>query len=155
MLLTNASIAPADITELEGYVREGGTILAIGEHEGAPYGQADETLNHFAVSLGVGLSLDATSYDNGPHFTSNIDSSPLTTGVSTLGDNWVSSISVSTARSAQPLVGTAEGAETLVAEQPVGGGTFVMAGDSNMFTDDNEGFYAAYDNGQFVRDLCP
>ncbi len=155
-LLDNESLAESETAALEAYIREGGTIVAIGEHEGAPYAEGDETLNHFAESLGVGLTLDADSYDFGPNVTTNIYPSPFTEGVSELGDNWVSSISVSTSGSAQPLVGTAEdGSATLVGEQSVGKGTFVMAGDSNMFTDDNEEFYEDYDNGQFVRDLCP
>ena len=29
-----------------------------------------------------------------------------------------------------------------------------MAGDSNLFTDDSQG-YEEDDNGQFARDLCP
>jgi hypothetical protein len=154
-LLDNEAIGESEAATLNAYIHEGGTIVVIGEHEGAPYGEGDEALNHFAESLGVGLTLAGDSYDYGPNVTSNIYPSPLTEGVSELGDNWVSSISVSMSGSAQPLVGTAEGSETLVGEQPVGRGTFVMAGDSNMFTDDNEGFYEDYDNGQFVRDLCP
>jgi hypothetical protein len=30
-----------------------------------------------------------------------------------------------------------------------------MSGDTNMFSDNNSGFYVNDDNGQFVQDLCP
>jgi hypothetical protein len=154
-LLDNLSLAESETNALAAYIREGGTIVAIGEHAGPPYAEGDETLNHFAETLGVGLTLNADSYDEGNNVTTNIYPSPLTEDVTAIGDNWVSSINVSTSGSAQPLVGTAEGDATLVGEQPVGSGTFIMAGDSNIFTDDNEGFYEYDDNGQLVRNLCP
>jgi hypothetical protein len=56
---------------------------------------------------------------------------------------------------ATPLVLTADGSETLVAAESIGSGTVVVSGDSNMFSDNSEEDYANYDNGQFVRDLCP
>ena len=83
----------------------------------------------------------------------DLNPSPLTQGVSTLGYNWVSTITVSGA--AQQLVETADGAETLIGDQSVGSGSFLMSGDSNLFTDNNDGFYTEYNNGQVVADLCP
>jgi hypothetical protein len=70
-----------------------------------------------------------------------------------LGENWASTITVS--GTAQPLVDSSEDAAPIVGAQPTGTGEFVMAGDSNMFTDNTYGAYAYQDNGQFVRDLCP
>jgi hypothetical protein len=49
----------------------------------------------------------------------------------------------------------AEGSATLIGEQAIGPGTFVMSGDSNLFTDNNDGFYTEYNNGQLVTNLCP
>jgi hypothetical protein len=151
--LTNLSLSEEQEAELAAYAREGGTIVAIGEHEGGTYNNADYVLNNFARLLGVGLALKVDSYDNGPHVTYNIGSSPLMAGVFSLGDNWVSSVTVS--GNAEALAEVQEGPGVLVGEQSVGNGRFVMAGDSNLFSDDNEGFYAEDGNGQFVANMCP
>jgi len=101
----------------------------------------------------VGLALDDDEVDQGELTTTNIDSSPLTTGVSVLGENWARTVSVSGA--AQPLVESSDDSSTIVAARAVGSGQFVMAGDSNIFSDNTYGAYSNDDNGQFVRDLCP
>lgn len=111
-LLDNSFIAESETNALAGYIRGGGTIVAIGEHEGPPYAEGDETLNQFAETLGVGLALNVDSYDAGHDVTTSIYPSPLTEDVSALGENWASSITVATTGSAQPLVGTAEGDAT-------------------------------------------
>jgi hypothetical protein len=151
VLLVNESLETQVETLLASYLHSGGTIVAIGEHEG--FDEADAALNRFASSLGVGLALDDDELDYGEQVTANIFSSPLTAGVSVIGDNWVSSVSVSGA--AQPLVGSAEDSEPIVGAQVVGSGQFVMAGDSNMFSDNSYSSYLFQDNGRFVRNLCP
>ena len=118
VLLTNEFLDEGQEAELAAYLRAGGTILAVGEHEGGEYATANETLSRFASSLGVGLALNDDSYDNGPNSTYEIDPSPLTENVFSLGDNWVSTLEVSGA--AQPLVGTADGEGNLVGAQPSG-----------------------------------
>jgi hypothetical protein len=153
VLLSPKTLDGPQESELADYVRRGGTLLAIGEHEGGSYDVADETLSRFAASLGLGLSLNDNEEDYGPHTTYDIDPSPLTEDVFSLGDNWVSTVDVS--GSAQPLAGTADNEQTFIAAQSLGSGQFVMAGDSNIFTDDNQGVYYENDNGQFVRNLCP
>lgn len=153
VLLANEWLEAPEESLLAAYLRAGGTIVAIGEHEGYGFDEADATLNRFSGSLGVGLSLDDDELDYGEEVTTNIDSSPFTAGVYVLGDNWVSSVSVS--GSAQPLVDGSEGSATIVGAQGIGSGQFIMAGDSNMFSDNSYGAYYFYDNGQFVHDLCP
>ncbi len=152
-LIDNDVLAPAATAQLKSYMEDGGTVVAIGEHEGDPYQFGDETLNALASSLGVGLELDENSVDYGPSVTSGIIPSTLTENVFELGDNWASSVSVS--GSAEPLVEAAEGGSDLLGEQELDSGTFVMAGDSNMFSDDSNGAFDFADNGQLVRDLCP
>jgi hypothetical protein len=152
-LIDNDALSQADETQLSAYLKAGGTVVAIGEHGGEPFEAGDEQLNQLASSLGVGLALNEDSADVGQFVTSGIIPSTLTEGVFDLGDNWVSSVDVS--GSAQPLVEIAEGGADLVGEQNLGAGTFVMAGDSNMFTDDSFEVFDFDDNAQFVRDLCP
>jgi hypothetical protein len=152
-LIDNQSLSGAALAQLTGYLDAGGTIVAIGEHEGDPYVIGDDTLNQLASSLGVGLALDGNSVDYGDDTTFGIVPSTLTEGVFSLGDAWASSVDVF--GSAEPLVEVAEGNADLVGEQTVGSGTFVMAGDSDMFTDDNFDVFDLDDNAQFVRDLCP
>jgi len=153
VLLANESLEAREESLLAGYLRSGGTILAIGEHQGYGFDEADATLNSFASSLGVGLALNDDELDYGAQVTTNIESSPLTARVYALGDNWVSS--VSTYGSAQALVGSSEDSTTIIGAQAVGSGQFVMAGDSNMFSDNSYDAYYFYDNGRFVRNLCP
>jgi hypothetical protein len=128
--------------------------VALGEHSGnGAFESADFAINRLASTLGVGASLDDDSFDEGDSFTSNINSSPLTQGVSELGYNWASTITLS--GTAQQLAGTADDFGTLIADQSFGAGTFVMSGDSNLFTDNNDDFYTVENNGQLVANLCP
>jgi len=151
ILLVNESLEAQVETALAGYLHAGGTIVAIGEHEG--FDEADATLNRFASSLGVGLALNGDELDYGEQVTTNLFSDPLTAGVAEIGDNWVSGLSLS--GTAQPLVASAEGSEPIIGTQVVGSGRFVMAGDSNMFSDNSYNSYLFQDNGRFVRNLCP
>jgi hypothetical protein len=152
VLLANEGLEAEEETLLSDYLHSGGTVMAIGEHQGSGFDEADAALNGFADSLGVGLEFDDDELDYGETATTNIDSSPLTEGVFVLGDNWGTSVSVSGA--AQPLVEGSEGWGTIVGAQAVGSGRLVMAGDSNMFSDNTYGAYYLYDNGRFVRNLC-
>ena len=153
VLLTNESLGEIDELELGAYLHQGGTIVALGEHEGGGYNIANETLSRFAKSVGVGLSLIDGYYDYGQNTTYAIDPSPLTESVASLGDNWVSTLEVSGA--AEPLAGTANEGGTLIGAQSVATGQFVMTGDSNLFTDEDMGVYENDDNGQLARNLCP
>jgi hypothetical protein len=153
VLLTNESLGASDEAILAAYLHQGGTILALGEHEGGGYNIANETLSRFAGSLGVGLSLVDGYHDFGPNITYDIDPSPLTENVFSLGDNWASTVEVS--GTAEALAGTADGEGTLIGAQSVGAGQFVMAGDSNLFTDEKQSAYEEDDNGQLARNLCP
>lgn len=150
----NQSFSDDDTNALAGYLKAGGTILALGEHAGG-FDDADAALNHLATSLGAtGLSLNDDQYDNGANATTAIESSPLTAGVGTLGDDFVSSLTVQSP--AQTLVETADDSSVaLVGVQSVNGGTFVLSGDSNMFTDNNDASYDNQDNGIFAKNLCP
>lgn len=152
-LLLSKSIESAQTEELAQYLKEGGTIVVIGEHEGPGWSEADFALNELLHFVGAGLSLDDNSIEEGPHVTFNIEASPLTSGVSDIGYNWISSTSVS--GSALPLILTEDDSNTLVGAQTIGSGTVVVSGDSNMFSDNNEGFYENDGNAQFVRDICP
>jgi len=153
VLLANESLEAQQENLLGAYLRSGGTILAIGEHEGSGFDAADFALNRLAGSLGVGLALNDDELDYGAQVTTSIDDSPLTAGVYALGDNWVSTLSVS--GSAQALVESSEDLAPIVGAQAVGPGQFVMAGDSNMFSDNSYDAYYSFDNGQFVHNLCP
>jgi hypothetical protein len=74
VLLLNQSFADSDADELANYLQVGGTIVAIGEHSGNPgFENADQAINEMANTLGVGLSLDDDSYDEGDTVTSNIN----------------------------------------------------------------------------------
>lgn len=156
VLDVNTSFSSEVTSQLASYLAAGGTIIALGEHAGARWSEADGALNGLAGTLGAaGITLDDDELDvDGDHITSAIQPSPLTAGVEDLGDNWVSSLTVSAP--AQTLVDTAEDSEApLVAYEPIGPGTFVMSGDSNMFSDNNDDFFIEDSNGVFARNLCP
>jgi hypothetical protein len=151
----NQSFADTIAAELLGYLGAGGTILALGDHGGAPFDTVNTAMNGLATSLGTtGMSLNGDALDFGPHVTSAIEVSPLTENVFNLGDNWVSSITVGPP--AQTLVNAADDPTApIVAVQQVGPGNFVMVGDSDLFTDDNTGVFISNWNDFFARNLCP
>ena len=158
-MLLNRALEPAQTEALTSYLRAGGTIVAMGEHTG--FQGADETMNAFAASVGAGLVLNETEYVE-PLVTSRIDASPFTEGVSEIGYNDASTLTVSGDASPLIEIETSEGNfAPLVGEQSIAAGTFVMSGDSNMFSDNStfgpEGktFYETYGNSRFVRNLCP
>jgi hypothetical protein len=74
VLLLNQSFTTTDPGALASYLQRGGTIVALGEHSGnVEFENADQALNGLASGLGVGLSLDDDSYDEGDTVTTNID----------------------------------------------------------------------------------
>jgi hypothetical protein len=159
VLLVNRSFSTAQGQELAGYLQDGGTVFAIGEHEseyeteGFGFDEADEALNALSGALGVGLSLNEDSFDKGELLTEHVVPSPLTAGVTAIGDDWVSSLTVG--GSAKPLVETSDGLAPYIGYQQVGNGMFVMSGDSNGFTDNNQDSYEFQNNGRFVANICP
>jgi hypothetical protein len=152
-LLLNESIETTQAEQLQRYLNEGGTVVVIGEHEGGQWSTADFALDEFLSFIHAGLSIDDNSTDEGPHVTFHIESSPLTSGVTDVGYNWASTVSVS--GTASPLIENAEGSGTLVGSQTIGSGTLIVTGDSNMLSDNSEEHYANDGNGQFVRNICP
>jgi hypothetical protein len=159
VLLVNRSFLSAQEQEFAGYLQNGGTVFAIGEHESQietedlGFDEADEALNALSRTLGVGLSLNEDSFDKGELLTEHIVPSPLTAGVTEIGDDWVSSLTVG--GSAKPLVETSDGLAPYIGYQQVGNGMFVMSGDSNGFTDNNQESYEFQNNGRFVANICP
>jgi len=154
ILDVNTAFSPADISVLQAYLDAGGTVLALGEHSGGAFDTADSAINALADDLGASaISLNDDDHDDGDNDTTAIAASPWTAGVSDLMDNWVSSLTVNPP--AEVLVGTADDGSPLVGAESVGDGTFVLSGDSNMFTDNNDGFFDSSGNAQFAADLCP
>lgn len=151
----NQAFAVADESELAGFLGAGGTIVALGERSdnGGQYTRADNAINGMLSSLGAGLRLGEAAIDEGDTITTNIDPSPFTDHVSDFGYNWATTVALS--GSARALIATADGSGTLVGEQSVNGGTVVVSGDSNAFSDNNDGFYIDDNNGQLVNDICP
>jgi cutinase len=149
----NESFNSGDEAQLADYLQAGGTIVALGEHSGVGFDAADQALNSMIGDLGAGITINDDSNDPEDTITPNIDSSLLTTGVSSIGYNWASSLSLSGA--AQELVASADDSYTLIGEQAVQGGTIVVSGDSNAFSDNNDDFYEDDGNSQLVENLCP
>lgn len=134
---------------LSAYLRDGGTVVTIGEHEG--FGD-NESLNWMAGELGSHMRFIEDELDIGDTYTENIASSPLTAGVSEVGYNWASSLSVPAP--SETLVASEDGRSALVAVERLQAGTLVLVSDSNIFTDNNNGFYDYSDNGVLARNLC-
>jgi hypothetical protein len=144
---------PGDDRLLGRYLQAGGTIVALGEHTGSSFDDADNALNSMAGSLGAGISLNDDEIDAADSSTTNVAPGPFTDGVSEVGYNWASTLALS--GPATPILNSADGTATIMASQTLNGGTFVMAGDTNAFSDADNGAYAAYDNGRLVKNLCP
>lgn len=150
VLNVNEEFANSDPAALSSYLHEGGTVVALGEHEG--FDIADNAINELSEALGAKMLLNDDEWDVGPFFTFAIDPSPLTANVGELGYNWASSVYYE--EPAEPLVEGAEEEFTMIAAQPLQGGTFILSGDSNPFSDDDYGAYSEADNGTLVHDLC-
>jgi hypothetical protein len=153
VLDANRAFNDGDQALLSRYLKAGGTIVALGEHAGSGFDEADTALNSMASALGANIALDDNEIDASDSVTTNIDPGPLTNNVASLGYNWASTLTLG--GSASPVVESADGSGTLVASQVVENGTFVMAGDTNAFSDANSGAYTSYDNGQLVKNICP
>lgn len=153
VVLLPAEVSARETARLGAYLRAGGTVVAVGERaDGGRFSRADTVLTALAVRLGSGLALADAAVDPGATVTSQIANDPLMQGVASLGYDWAATIDV--AGAGRPLAQTADGTGTLIATAAVGTGTFVLAGDSNLVTDDDAGGYADHDNGRLVRDLC-
>ena len=153
VLLVDSDLADGDAVRIGRYLQGGGTVLAVGERaDGGRFSAADDALNALARRLGLGLTLGEDRVDPGPSTSGDVADDPLTSGVRSVGYDWASSVTVTSP--ARPLVALADGSAALVAAQAVGDGTFVLAGDSNLLTDDDGGAYATRDNGRLVHDLC-
>lgn len=98
------------------------------------------------------MRLNEDEDGGGDTFTTEIAPSPLTTGVSELGYNWISSLTVSPPASV--LVRSADGLSALIGNETLRAGTLVLSGDSNAFTDNSNGFFQSADNGLLVKNLC-
>ena len=155
VVLLAADLSQRETARLGAYLQAGGTVLAVGERaDGSRFSRANAALTALAARLGVGLALADAAVDPGSTVTSRIADDPLTAGVASLGYDWASTIDVAGAGTGRPLAETADGTGTLIAAAAVGAGTFVLAGDSNLVTDDDADGYADHDNGRLVRDLC-
>jgi hypothetical protein len=53
------------------------------------------------------------------------------------------------------LVDLDDDSGALIGEQSLDGGVLVLSGDSNAFSDNQDGFYDEDDNGALVNDICP
>jgi hypothetical protein len=151
----NQSFASGDEGQLAAFLDAGGTVLALGERSdaGGQLDQADGAINGLLGALDSGLSLNQDAIDEGDTVTSNIDAAQLTDGVTSLGYNWTDTVGISPA--ATQLIATEDDSATLIGGATVGRGLVVLSGDSNAFSDNNDGFYSDYGNGQLVKNLCP
>jgi hypothetical protein len=154
---TGFSVATKD--DLSAYLNGGGRILALSEHEGFSPGSI-ATMNDLATHVGADLQVQGAILDSGFQVTANIDSSPLnlTDGVNTIRYAASSIVQVVAGPDAHSLVRTRDGGDApgtiFIAAQQIGGGIFVLSGDSNPFSDVNGGGYVTEDNDVLVFNLC-
>lgn len=149
----------ADRTALRDYMGRGGTIVGLAEHLNADLTQfkgkrSVDTLN--ALGSGYGIVGGKTSVNLGAHITENVLPSSYTQGVTRVGFGGTTTLAVSPP--AQALLQTTQGPgdptpQTFLAVSDVGAGKFVYTGDSNLFSDENGGYYAQ-DNGKLAKNLC-
>jgi hypothetical protein len=150
----NDSFAPGDEAELFQYLQAGGTVLMLGEHgDSDNFDAADDATNELLSALGSTMSLDEDSTEEGDQETFEINSSPFTAGVFGVGYNWVSTVELGSG--AVDLVDLDDDSGALIGEQGLDGGVVVLSGDSNAFSDNQDGFYDEDDNGALVNDICP
>lgn len=146
------AFTPAQTATLESFVNGGGRLFALGEFHTFRGGAALANMNALATALGSSLALEAVTIDIGFHTTNDIVPSGYTEGVDALRYAATSRVTVS--GSAVALARTVTGAEIFLGAEPMGSGTFVLSGDTNVFSDSSSTGYSVEDNGILVRDLC-
>ena len=149
--LDQSPFSSVDIATLTRYLAGGGSVIAIGDL-GLFGARADATLNTLVGSLGGHMALKGDFVDTGFAPTTNIDSSPLTAGVSSIQYAGASTLTVS--GPATSLVRTRRTGLPLVAAESLDGGRLVLFGDSNIASDDSSDGYTSHDNGALMRNVC-
>ena len=142
----------ATLEALNGYVNGGGRIIA--QAEWYPYaGVAIAVMNGLATNLGADLFVVPDAIDAGFHTTNNIDPSPFTVGVNSIRYAFTSGVSVLVGPHAHSLVRTIDGT-TFIGVDKIGSGVFVLSGDGNVFSDQNDTGYIVEDNGTLAANIC-
>ncbi|HUZ01943.1 MAG TPA: hypothetical protein VMU89_16470 [Thermomicrobiaceae bacterium] len=155
------AFSAGDRTALTSYTQGGGHVIAVGEWYPGPgglsdYAAADATMNDMATALGATMTLESENLDGPFAWTDQIDPSPLTAGVDSIAYGATDSVAVS--GTAVSLVRTAldgdQPGTTFIAAQAIQAGTFVLVGDSNVFSDYASDGYTEHDNGVLARNVC-
>ncbi|KAB7741880.1 hypothetical protein GA707_16840 [Nostocoides sp. F2B08] len=153
--VNRTSFSPGITSALVAYVNGGGNLLAIGEND-LNYASAIETMNEVSAAVGASMSLTYENIDPGVFATHEIDASPLTEGVSSIGYAGTAGVALDVDGTAQSLVRTRLGGTaprtTFVAAETIGGGTFVLMGD-HMLADNLLDLFGN-DNLVLGRNLC-
>jgi hypothetical protein len=158
--INRTSFSPQTTNALVTYVNDGGNLLALGEAAGFLSSTPIDTMNALSAAVGASMSLTRQLLDIGIQVTTEIDPSPLTIGVSSIGYGSTTGVLIAVDGAAQSLVRTRAGGTaprtTFVAAETIGAGTFVLSGDSNVFSDflATPNFYADHDNGVLAKNLC-
>ncbi|MBI4304366.1 MAG: hypothetical protein HY665_08550 [Chloroflexi bacterium] len=158
LLPANRNPFSADtMAALVSYVNAGGRIIAQADQggPGSTFLLAIANFNNLATALGSNLSLEAASIDSDFfHVTTNIGTSPFTTGVSSIAYAWTSKVAVS--GNAQTLVRTQGGPTDntpFIGIERIGDGWFVLVGDLNVLSDFSGTGYTTQDNGVLARNI--
>jgi hypothetical protein len=158
--INRTSFSPQTTNALVTYVNDGGNLLALGEAAGFLSSTPIDTMNALSAAVGASMSLTRQLLDIGIQVTTEIDPSPLTVGVSSIGYGSTTGVLIAVDGAAQSLVRTRAGGTaprtTFVAAETIGAGTFVLSGDSNVFSDflATPNFYTDHDNGVLAKNLC-
>jgi len=137
----------AQLAALVAYVNGGGVLVAMGDWE--PWaGSANDVMNNVAMALGSSMSITPASIDTGCHTTPRIEPHPLTAGVAVLDFGAASQLNVG---AGALLVSTEPSDVPMLAVEGVGGGTFVLCTDSNLFSDP---CLDMGDHAVLVQNLC-
>ncbi|KAB7741879.1 hypothetical protein GA707_16835 [Nostocoides sp. F2B08] len=156
--LNRAPFSPEITDAFVAFVNEGGNLLAQGDSPPG-FDAANTNMNQIAQAAGASMSLTNQRLDLPPQFTTLIDPSPLTDGVSSVGYATTTAVSLTVDGAAQSLVRMREGGDapgtTFIAAETVGSGTLVLLGDSNVLSDTLAWiFYADHDNDVLAKNLC-
>jgi hypothetical protein len=154
--VNRATFSSAQLDTFDAYVDGGGTLIAVAEWDGFA-GAANPNMNAVANRLGSGLDVVNAAVDSGFQTTTNIEPTPWTNGVDSLWYALTSAVPVTAGSSAQTLARTRTTALStsktpFLGVQEIGEGVFVLAGDSNLFTDATP--YDTNDNARLAANLC-
>ena len=151
--LNSEAFSAEQTATLQSYMKRGGVVVGIGEYYEYDPG-ADENLSALASSLGVSVSFQDDTLGSGLETATDIGPSPFAAGITSLAYAAVAGVNAEGPAQVIASTDSATGEVPFIGAQSLGGGAFVLLGDSNVLSDWSGPGYLEDGNGTLANNLC-